>query len=1117
MNYKLRPEAAASGISKIFLAMKLLIVLTFIVLTQAHASTYGQTVTIREKNVPVEEILLKIEKQTSYHFIYDSKLQFLKTKLITINEKNSSISDILDKCLAGLPVSYKIVQQTIALKSQNIEPAVNIARDQVISGQVTDELGLALPGVSVLVKGTTIGVATDKNGKYSLNIPNEQGTLVFSMLNYETQEIKLSGENVINVSLKPAENKLNEVVVVGYGTQAKSNVSGAITTVSQRDVALSPSPNLATGLAGRISGVTINNRGGEPGNEGVEIFIRGKSTNGDASPLYIIDGIVRDFGQLNFIPPNDVESITVLKDASAAIYGSRAANGVILVTTKRGKTGKASVTATWNSALIQQERIPEYADAFTYATMANLQQKLAGQTETYSANDLELFKNGSDPLNHPNTDWADLVFKNWSLQNRADLSVSGGSENVKYFVAAGYLTQNSPFKDSFTYDKQYHFRSNIDAQVTRDLKLSLDVAGRKRDNVSSKMDWAHVYLTLPTLNGIYPNGLYGPGRTGNNAAIMAREKDYGYVKQDAGNLLTTFSADYKIPGVEGLSLQGNFAYDYDNNYLKTYQGVTYYYLYDAATDKYNRLQNSNAAAPSLNIDYPNGNSVTSNLKLNFKRTFAQQHTIDAFIGFEQNNTQSYSISAGRTNFASGSLQELFAGDSNKDNQSNDGSSARTGRQNLFGRALYSYNDKYTLQFQFRYDGSQNFPVGKRYGFFPGISGAWNLSKENFLKDSKVVSNLKLRASYGELGNDKVGPYQYLTSYSYGRNYAFNGTTNQGIYQTNAPNPNITWEVAKTVDVGLEASLFNGAISGEIDYFKTNRSNILAPRNASVPTYTGLSLPAENIGKTKNEGIELSLSHSKRLNNDFNYAVQGNFTYAKNTVVFVDETPGIPSYQKQEGKPIGAPALYEILGVYRDQAQVDATTHLAGVGPGDLIRRDVNGDGIINNLDMVRQDYGISPQIVYGLNFRFDYKQFQLSLGFQGQAKVIGERYSILPFDPLGWGNFSAAYAKDVWTPDNINARNPKPGQNFDKGGNGTTFNYESAAFLKLKTAELGYNFSNKLLTRAGMQNARVFVSGSNLFFIHDNFKDQNMSPEQTNWGWGLAQQRVLNLGLSVTF
>ncbi|MBL4678506.1 MAG: SusC/RagA family TonB-linked outer membrane protein [Mucilaginibacter sp.] len=734
----------------------------------------------------------------------------------------------------------------------------------------------------------------------------------------------------------------------------------------------------------------------------------------------------------------------------------------------------------------------------------------------YTDNDIELFKNGSDPVGHPNTNWQKLIFKDWTVQQRADVTVSGGSPETKYFVAAGYLHEGTPYIDGFNYDKQYHVRSNIDAQVNKDLKISLDISGRLRDNVSSQAQIAHVVLGLPTSVGIYPNGFFGSGRSGFSALTMFRDPNYGNLKQTAMNLTSNLGAVYKIPGVEGLSLTGNFAYDYDNNYQKTFNGLSYYYTYDAATGDYNKLQSSNVSAPQLAIFFPAGSTVTSNLKLGYTRTFGGIHLIDAFVAFEQSTSDGYSVSASRMNFASGSIQELFAGSSNAADQSNNGSSVRTGRQNLFGRALYGFNDKYNVQFQFRYDGSQNFAPGKRYGFFPGVSGNWIISKEDFLKEVKWVDNLKLRASWGEMGNDKVGAYQYLTSYTYGNNYPLNGVSNQGLTQINVPNPDITWEVAKTTDIGLEGSFFGGKLTAVVDVFRTTRSNILATRNASVPAYTGLALPNENIGRIRNQGVEIDLSTSGKIG-DFRYTVGGNLTYAKNKVLFIDETPGLPAYQQQTGKPLGAPVLYETEGIFKSQAQIDATPHMAGVQQGDLIYKDINGDGQINNLDMVRQKYSPTPEIVYGANFRFGYKAFELILGFQGQAHAYGEKYSVLPFDPLGWGDFPSAQAKDAWSPANPNGTNPSPGQNFTNGTTNTTWRYASMAFLKLKTAEVSYTFSNNLLSKAGFRSARVFANGTNLFFIHDNYKDINVSPELSNWGWGLSQQRVLNLGVNFTF
>jgi TonB-linked SusC/RagA family outer membrane protein len=1101
--------------------MRLTVIIMIVSLMQVSAASFAQRITIRKSKTSLLAVLREVRSQTGYNFVITDD-QASKSSLVSLKVQDADLISVLNQIFATQSLGYSIDNKTIIVTDRIRLTAAKLPEPSTVKaielkGVVLDENGLPLPGVTVKHKESGTVKSTNEKGEYTISIPEQKGTLVFTFIGYETQQIVIGQQSRIDITLVPESGKLNEVVVVGYGTQSKARVSNAITKVSAKEIAASPAANLGAGLAGRISGVTINSRGGEPGSEQVQVFIRGKSTNGDSSPLYVIDGIVRDYSGFSYLNPNDIESISVLKDASAAIYGSRAANGVILITTKRGTQGKPTVTLDYNHGISQQMRIPESADAFTYATMANLQQRIKGQPEPYTAADLALYQNGSDPINHANTNWGDLIFKDWSQQKRTDLSISGGSKDTHYFVSAGYLGADSPFKEGFTYNKQYSVRSNLDFNVNDDLKISLDLSGRKRDLETSRVDFAHIYLGLPTITAIYPNGLIGASRGGNNPVLMARDRNYGYTNTQNSTFFGTVSADYKLPFLKGVSVQGSYAYDNDVSYIKTWSGLTYVYVLNQTTGEYEKRQNPATATPNLDVNEPQLNSVTANFKLSYKTTLAENHTVDAFIGYEQNSTQAYALNAGRTAFASGALEELFAGSADKLLQYNTGSSGKTGRDNYFGRAQYSYSDRYNIQFQFRYDGSQNFPAGQRYGFFPGVSGNWNISNEKFMKGLKFLDYLKLRASYGEMGNDKVGAYQYLTSYTYGSNYVFNGTNNQGLVQSNAPNPNITWEVAKTTDIGLEFGFLKGLLNAEIDVFKTNRSNILATRNFSVPDYTGLILPAENIGSVENKGVEVMLSHSHHLGDQFKYTVSGNFTYAKNSVIFQDEVPGIPEWQKAEGKPLGSPVLYEVTGVYNDAAEVAATPHRDGAGPGDLIVKDINGDGIINSLDMVRQDYGTFPEITYGLNFRFEYKAFEFLLGFQGQANAIGPRFNPYPYDPIGWGDFPTYLSEDVWSPENPNGSKPKPGLTSALGANSTTYNWENAAFLKLKTAELSYNLPAALLAKAGLKRARVYVNGSNLFFINDHFKNVNIDPEQTNSGWGYSQNRVISLGASLTF
>ncbi|TDQ08103.1 TonB-dependent receptor [Pedobacter metabolipauper] len=1099
--------------------MRLTIMFMVAALMHINASVFAQKITINKTKTSLISILKEVRKQTGYNFVITDD-QIEQSKRVTLKISQGEIQEVLSELFKTQPLTYKIDNKTIIIidKDNTIDEGNYPNPASVkIRGIVVDEKNDPLPGMTIKHKESGNSVSTNAQGEYQIGIPEASGTLVFSFVGYKMQEVAINKKAILDIFMKPEIGKLDEIVVVGYGTQSILNISGAISRVSAKDVAMSPSAHLGAGLAGRIPGVVINARGGEPGAEQVEIFIRGKSTTGDSNPLYVIDGIVRDYAGFSYLNPNEIESISVLKDASAAIYGSRAANGVILITTKRGDQGKPSITFDYNHGLSQQMRIPESADAYTFATMANLEQRIKGLPEPYTAQDLELYKNGGDPLNHPNTSWADLIFKDWSTQKKADVSISGGGKDTRYFISAGYLDANSPFIKGFTYNKQYSFRSNLDFNVTDDFKVSLDLSGRKRDLENSRFDWAHIYLGVPLENAIYPNGLIGPGRGGNNAVLMARDPNYGYTNTQNNTFFGTATADYKVPFLEGFTLQGSYAYDNDEHYIKNWSGITYYYLLNKETGVYEQKQNAVTASPNLGVNSPRMNTLTTNFKVSYQTTISEKHVVDAFVGYEQSSTQAYNLSAGRSMYVTGTLEELFAGSANKIYQYNDGSSAKTGRDNYFGRAQYSYNDRYNIQFQFRYDGSQNFPPGNRYGFFPGVSGNWNIAKEQFMQHLNILDYLKIRASYGELGNDKVGAYQYLTSYTYGDNYVFNGITSQGLVQTGASNPNITWEVAKTTDIGLEFGLLKGLLNAEIDWFKTTRSNVLAVRNASVPDYTGLTLPNENIGRVQNKGIEASLSHTYHIGDKFKYMVSGNFTYAKNTVQFQDEVPGTVAWQKAEGKPLGSPVLYEVTGVFNDEAEVAATPHRDGSGPGDLIVRDVNNDGIINSLDMVRQKYGVFPEIVYGLNFRFGYKAFELFLGFQGQAHAISPRFNPYPYDPVGWGNFPTFLSQDVWSPENPNGSKPKPGLSSALQATGTTYNWENASFLKLKTAEFSYNLPVSILAKAGLKRARIYLSGSNLFFVKDHFRNVNIDPEQTNSGWGYSQNRLLNMGASITF
>ena len=1098
----------------------------------ASQSGNAVQISLEVKDVTVEYVLNEIEAMSNYHFLYNHKLVDVDRKVsLSVDEEN--IDSVLTRLFEGTDVSYQMSGKQIVLARKSLIGNGNVSsgrqqQTQIVTGIITDKTGEPVIGANIVVKGTTNGTISGMDGRFSLEIPNNNAVLQVSYIGYLTQDIAVNNRKEINVRMVEDTQSLEEVVVVGYGTQKKEVVTAAITSVKADDIAVSPSADVAAGLAGRLSGVIINTRSGEVGNEGTSIFIRGKSTYGsNTEPLYIVDGIARseEGGLLSKIDANDIESISVLKDASAAIYGSRAANGVVLITTKRGKEGmKPTLNISYNHSFAQPTRIVKMADAATYAIASNWANEAKGLPAQYTEEDIRLFRDGSDPIGHPNTDWYRTVQKTWSHQDKANVSLRGGSERVQYFMSGGFLHQGTPFNNGSTYNKQINLRSNLDANVTDFIRVSLDLSAKKLDrklprdgSVNGGSMYSHVALNLPTILAKYPGTDYAaPARDGDNPLVQT-SGEAGEVKTDGWffNSLATITID--IPQVKGLSVVGSMAYDFFHQKYKQFKNVAYVYNYDQATNGYTKVMVPTVSSPSLSVEEKRTESLTGNIRINYHNTFNEVHTIDGFLGFEGNKSNASMLSAYRGNFPSGAIAELPFGDSNT--QTNNGSFSKTARLNYFGRVLYDYDNKYMLQFQFRYDGSQNFPPGNRYGFFPGVSAGWTISKEDFMSNIDWLNNLKLRASWGQMGNDAVAAYQYMILYGLTSGSVFNGALASGLSQKNTPNPYITWEVANSYDVGLESSFFGGQLNFEFDWFKSRRTNILTKRNASVPAFTGLSLPDENIGIAENKGIEFMIGHQKAINKDLSYSISGNFTYAKSEVVFSDEVPMAEEYQKSEGHPIGSSLRYKAIGIYSEADINDPNVaKRPGTMAGDIKIWDANGDGEINSLDQIRQDLTDIPQIVYGLNLGLTWKQFDIQLMFQGQAKVINTINDVW-VDPSsgGAGNLMTWWTEDMWTPENPDGTKPRLGTPNKIGG--TTFTNINAAFFKLKNAEIGYTLPTSIREKIGVANARIYLSGTNLFSI-DHMRGMGIDPEATGGGyggWALNPQRLINIGVNVSF
>ncbi|WP_423148155.1 SusC/RagA family TonB-linked outer membrane protein [Rubrolithibacter danxiaensis] len=1017
--------------------------------------------------------------------------------------------------------------------------------DIPVKGKITDkETGEPLIGVSVMVKGTGVGASTDASGNFSINSAPENGTLVITYIGYNKLEVPISNRRTINIALTSSSTSLNEVVVVGYGTQKKATLTGAVSQVKGSDIVQSPSTNVTNSLAGRLAGLVAVTPTSEPGYDGSVLRIRGVNTMNNNNPLVVVDGIPGR--SLERIDPSVIESISVLKDASAAIYGAQAANGVILVTTKRGKVGKPTITASFNQGYGTPTRLPDMADAPTYATMINeiaYYKNPSAYTPIYTDEQIQKFADGSDPWNYPNTDWFDEVLKPWAGQNYGNMSVTGGSEAIKYLVSLSGKSQGGFYYNSGTKYNQYDFRTNLDGAINKNISVAFDVAGRMEDRNFPTRSAGSIFRMVmrgkPTMTAYWPNGMPGPDIEYGDNPVVVSTKATGYDHDKRYVLNSNMKLNVKIPWVEGLSLTGNASLDKNFRFQKTWQTPWYLYSFsgfDANNQPILEKSKKGFDSPALNERMEDNQNILLNALVNYQTKFLTNNDLNLLVGVERITGKGDNFSAYRKNFTSSLLDQMFAGATDQF-MSNDGSAFTQARLNYFGRVNYAYKQKYLAEFVWRYQGSYIFPQEKRFGFFPGISIGYNISEEPFWKNhlGNTINSLKIRGSWGQTGNDQINEWQYLATYDIGGirpasgnpriPYITNGgVENPALYQTVLPNPNVTWEVANQSNIGFDATLLNSKLSLTADFFNYTRSQILWYRNASVPTSSGLAgmLPRENIGKMGNKGFDFSIGYNNK-SGDFEYQIGLNGGYQKNRIIFWDEAAGAPQYQQSTGHPYNSQLWYKAIGVFHNQAEIDAYPHWSGAVPGDIKFEDYNNDGKIDALDRIRYDKSDVPTFQGGLSFNLAYKGFDLSALVQGSAGAV--RYISTESGEIG--NFLESFAEGRWTPENPNADKPRT---FNRGneywvGQGNTYWAYNSDYIRLKNIELGYRLPNKLISKVGIQNLRVYVNAYNFLTYSPHMKD--FDPELTGTtdngtsvstsGQGYPLQKIINGGLSVTF
>lgn len=1092
--------------------------------------THGQgvldrKVSLRLENKTVKDVLAEIEEKAGVSFTYRSRL-IKNLRNVTLEVSELQLKELLPQVFDE-SVEYEVVGKQIILKeTPKAEKGSLIAaatfQGVQVSGVVRDDTGAPVPGVNVIEKGTTNGTATDVDGRYSLQVAGEDAVLVFSFIGYMTQEVTVAGRSSIEVSMEPDTQTLEEVVVVGYGEQKKATVTGSVTSVKNEEIVQSPVTNLSNALVGRLPGVVFVNRSGEPGYDGSQIRIRGTNTIGNPGALIVIDGIANRSGGLERLNPQDIESITVLKDASAAIYGAQAANGVILVTTKRGKAGKPEINFGYNIGFNTPTRLPEVADAATYATMLNEIDQYRNRTPRFTDEDIQKFRDGSSPWTHPNTDWYGEVIKPVSLQDNLNLSLSGGTDDgVRYFVSAGSLFEDGFYKNSATKYKQYNFRSNIDAKVTDFFQIGVDLAGRQENRNFPTVPAGQIFRMLirgkPNLPAYWPNGLPGPDiENGVNPAVVSTNAT-GFVEDNNYVFQSNLRGKIDVPWVKGLNITMNAAFDEAFRPVKRFRTPWFLYTWDYQTYDNNGdpvlvKASRGASAPELTESFERTSGLTTNAYVNYTKDVGS-HGLGFMVGAEKQVIKGNNFSAFRNQFISTSVQQLFAGGDNL-NKTNNGSAYATARLNYFGRINYSYNEKYLLEMVWRYDGSYIFPENSRWGFFPGFSAGWVISDENFMSNTTWVNRLKIRGSWGQLGNDRIDAFQYLSAFAFGSGYIFNyNTLTTTISPTSVPNPNVTWEVANNSNIGLEGLLFGGKISFEFDYFRNMRSHMLTRRSGSIPFTAGYTPPSENIGELENKGFDFVINYSGQAGGDFNFQIGLNGGYAKNKILFWDEAPGFDPWQTSTGRPVGSELFYNAIGVFKDQAAVDAYPHWPGARPGDIIFEDVNNDGEIDGQDRVRQTMNNIPRFQGGLNLNAQYKNFDLSILFQGAAGA--KQY--IQTQSGDFGNYLSDFVNGRWTPENPNSEKPRTFNREDEYwiSQRNTYWYRSTDYIRLKNVSLGYTLSSDVMGKIGMKSARVYVNTLNLLTF-DSFKVYD--PETDNQGGtSYPQKRVFNAGVNLTF
>jgi TonB-linked SusC/RagA family outer membrane protein len=1023
-----------------------------------------------------------------------------------------------------------------------------------ITGTVLNELGDALIGATVQVEGTTVGTLTDASGKFSLDVTDPNAIVSVSFIGYVPQRVSSAGKTTLTISLVPTLTSIQEVVVVGYGTQKRVSITGAVSVVKGDVVARIPVANISNAMSGQIAGVLTRQQGGEPGSDNSEIHIRGIATTGANAPLIVVNGVIRN--NLNQIDPSTIESVSVLKDAAAvAPYGMGGANGVILITTKAGVTGLPTLTFNTYYGWQKPTYYPNLLNAVDYMTLRNEAARNANPTGVlpFAQAVIDDYANlhASDPDKYPDSNTKDLVNFNVPLQKH-DLQISGGSDKMKYFAGVGFFGQQGIF-EKVNY-KRYNFNLNLESKVTNTTTVTASFIGSYEKNKdldvasSANQLFRNGYKFIPTEAIWYSDGQHWGQFAGNSPVAVLQGN--GYSLDENNTALTSLSIEQQLPFIKGLSVKGTFSYDTRERYEKGWHTPFYYHIIDLTANPRTYTQSISTqeggvpAYTYLQQYDSRWRTYTYQAFLNYSNSFGK-HNVTALVVAEKRNGNYDQLFARRNNYAIG-VDELNLGSSNKLDYDNGGTSNVNAQMGYVYRVGWNYDNKYIFEASGRYDGHYYFAPGKRWGYFPAFSAGWRISEESFMKGLDWITNMKLRASWGKSGNLAGSAYQYLSGYTLaGNGYAFGtGSMVQQAYVTlrnNVPtenNPNITWEVSQKSDIGLDASFWNDLLTIEADYFYEKRTGMLLSPNITVPMEYGLGLSQENAGKMDNYGFELTLGSRKEFQNGLRLNLSGNISIAKNKMVETFETKATydnPN-RRRTGRAFNTVFGYKSLGFFTTAEDVNGDglinaadgyniTQWGALHPGDIKYADLSGpdgvpDGKIDSNDETVIGYPQTyPLLIFGFTATAGWKGFDVSLFFQGAGMTSYNTQNFMTF-PFFNNNSNADYEyfNNRWTPTNQNAKYPivwpAPVANMQQPSD---FWQRNASYMRLKNAQLGYTLPKVVLQTLKIKSIRVYVASQNLFTISGlKFMDPESSTNQTD-GTFYPTMKSYTIGANVTF